>query len=108
MFYAFPQLMNDVDCKLSGVHDFGSAEIKEDCSLDYSNCIKNEGNLGVHLSLALCCLNVRYFWCYYFNYNSFIELSAFLITGCGTSELFPGDEDVIDLKVEPLEVSEYI
>ena len=38
----------------------------------------------------------------------FIDLLVFQITGCGTPELFHDDEDVIDLKVEPLEVSEYI
>ena len=49
VFYTCPQLMNDVDCKLFGACDFGRAEIKEEYSLDYSDCIKNEGNI-VHLS----------------------------------------------------------
>ena len=65
VFYAFPQLITDEDCKVSGVYDFRSAEIKEDCSLDYSDCIKNEGKFAAYFSLALCCLCVRHFWCYY-------------------------------------------
>ena len=45
---------------MSGVCDFGSADIKEECSLDYSYCIKNEGNVAVHLSLVFYFVNVRY------------------------------------------------
>ena len=95
--------MNDVECKLSaGLCDFGTAETK-DCLMDYSNCIRNEGNLTINLSLVLCCVHARYFWYYY---SIFIRLFVFHITGCGTSEPFHGDKDMIDLKVEPSEVSD--
>ena len=38
----------------------------------------------------------------------FNEIFVFLIIGCGTSGLVPDEEDVIDVKVEPVEVSGYI
>ena len=44
VFHACPQMINDMDCKLSGVCDFRCAEIKDECSSDFSNPIKNEGN----------------------------------------------------------------
>ena len=50
VFHACPQMINDVDCKLFGVCDFGCAEIKDECSLDFSNCIKNEGKHAVCFS----------------------------------------------------------
>ena len=59
VFYACPQLMNDVDCNLSGVCAFGNAEIKKECSSDYSNCIKNEGNIVVHFFSLFHHVNVR-------------------------------------------------
>ena len=62
VFYSCPQVINDVDCNLFGACDFEgfeSAEIKEEGSLDCSNCIKNEGNHAVLLSLVLYCVNIR-------------------------------------------------
>ena len=98
--------MNDEDYKLSaGVCDFGTAETNEDCLLDYSNRIKNEGNLAIYSFLVLCCVNVRQFW---YQYSVFIKLFVFHMTGCGTSELSHDDKDMIDLKVEPLEVSDVL
>ena len=50
VFFACPQMINDLDCNLFGVRDFGNAEIEDGCSMDYSDCVKVEGNLAVCLS----------------------------------------------------------
>ena len=46
----------------------------------------------------------------YFSLIMFFVIKLFVLpmTGCGTSELVIDDEDVIDLIVEPFEVSGYI
>ena len=56
VFYACPQMISDMDCESLSICDFGSAENQDDCSSNFSNCIKNEGNIAVYLpwcSIAL-------------------------------------------------------
>ena len=76
MLYACPQLINDADSKLFGARDFGSAEVKEECSSDCSDCNKTEGNLTVNFSLVLYCINVRNFG----YYNSICNNKLFVST----------------------------
>ena len=52
VFYACPQLINDVDSKLFGVSDLESPAIEEESSLDYTDSIKNEGKIDLHLSIV--------------------------------------------------------
>ena len=56
VFYACPQLFNDVAGK-----SFGGAGIKEECSSDNSKCFKDEGIFPVHFSFVFYCNNVTHF-----------------------------------------------
>ena len=67
--------------------------------------MKNEGTVAVWLTLVLYCFNVD---TYSFVIVSFHEIFVFHIIGCGTPGLVPDDGDVIDVKVEPVEVCRYI
>ena len=92
VFYPCPQLINDMDCKLFGACDYGSANINEECSLDSSNCLENEGNFALHLSLASRCVIVRYLRCYYSRYFSLDHLFSILqvvahLTGLQTTKI---------------------
>ena len=48
---------------------------------------------------------MRLFWYYY---NIFIKIFIVDITGCDASDLNHDDGDVIDVKLEPVEVSDLI
>ena len=53
VFYACPQLMNDVNYKSSGNNSFANADVKEECSSHFSNYSNNEGNTALYLCLVL-------------------------------------------------------
>ena len=53
IFYFCPQLMNDVDYKLSENSGFGNANLKNEGSLDFSNCTNKQGKTVICLILAL-------------------------------------------------------
>ena len=61
--------------------------------------------------VAMCTLRLPFITLMLETFSSvgvFIEIFVSRITGCGTSGLVHDDEDVIDLKVESVEVSGYI
>ena len=61
VFYACPQLIDDVENRLSGGRGFGNAAVKEECSLQHSNCINNEGSPAMLLDLVLFGAHMRCF-----------------------------------------------
>ena len=87
--------MNDMDYNLSQNFGLRKRDMKEECSSDFPNCYNDEGSPALDLFLVLYCVDLDAFT-YWFD---------FLITGSNASEPVHDIEDVIDLKVEPLEVS---
>ena len=86
--------------KLSGNNGFRNADMKEECSSNSSNYSNNEGNPALSLCLVL-------YWIHYNEYilsYHFIYSIDFHITGSGASEPFLDNEDIIDVKDEPVEV----
>ena len=97
--------MNDTDYESSGVFGIGDADVKKECSLDHSRYISNEGNSALHLSFVLFWINVRLFpWLY----NTFIRILHIHNTGQSTYKIVFDNEDIIDVKNEPIEVRECI
>ena len=54
MFYACPQLVSNDDCNLPEACGRGNADVKEECSLDFSNHFNNEGNTAVLWGNKVC------------------------------------------------------
>ena len=48
-----------MDCKSFGVYAFRSAEIKEECSSEDSECFKKEGTFAVDSFLVFYYINAR-------------------------------------------------
>ena len=45
-----------MDFKSSGFHMFGNADVKEECVLNDSNHILNEGNVALYLHFVIFCI----------------------------------------------------
>ena len=101
VFYACPQLVNDMNDKLSENNGFRNDDMKQECSPKFSNYSSNEGNPDFSLGSVL-------YWVHYNAYilsYHFIHSFDFHITGSSASEPVLDIEDIIDLKDEPVEVS---
>ena len=96
-FYVCPQLLKDVDHRLSGSCGFRSADVKEERSVDHSNYIKSEGNPAIRLHLVLHCIDT---------FSIIMSFFVFPVPGCGVSERVSENENVVYLKDEFFEVSD--
>ena len=65
--YVRPQLINNVNYKLSGSNGFIKADVKEECSSYFSNYSNNEGNPSSHLFLC-CTVFIRVHLYYYITF----------------------------------------
>ena len=100
-FCACPQLMNNMDYELSRNCGFINSDVKEECSSDFPNSSNNEGIL----------FYILIWWCTVLNFvllYHLFYLFDFHVTGRSASEPVLSDEDIIDVKEEPIEVSCYI
>ena len=97
--------MNDAKYKFSGEFGIGNADVKKEGLLDHSSYDNNEGKSALHLSKVLFWNILGSFFC---QYNTFIRVFDLSITGHSTSKIDIDHEDVIDLKIEPVEVSDDI
>ena len=95
-----PQLMNNTDYKLSRNCGFINADVKEECSSEFPNSSNNEGIL-FYIFIWWCTVLIFVLWhvSYLFDIH---------VTGRSASEPVHDNEDIVDLKEEPIEVSCYI
>ena len=58
IFYPYAQLIKDGDYQSYENCNFGNADVKNEYSLDCSNCISKQGKTAVYLTLVLYCLQL--------------------------------------------------
>ena len=68
VFYACPQMVNDVNYGLYENDGSRNADVKEECSSYFSNNSINEGNSALNLCLVLCSVH----------YNTIVLLYFFI------------------------------